>query len=293
MSTAYKSVVGLKAVAIAELVSDTESATTYSAVEAIPGAIDLQISPNNADPDVQYADDDEFDVLNPDPEISVTLEATRLPLAIQKRIYNHTLDANGVIIKKSTDEIPYFALGFKAATRSGTDIYVWLYKGRAKPLSETFHTKEGGTITRQTGKIEFTFIRRQSDKAYQVVAEDNKNGFAGGATFLNTVYETTPATVTELHALTWALTAPVEGATPETTMNDTGYTGAVTWSPTAAAFVGETVYIATVVIKAAAGYVFCPSFGAASIASLPVGATVTREGDTTVTVTVAYTATAA
>ena len=147
--------------------------------------------------------------------------------------------------------------------------------------------------TYRTGKVEFTAIKRISDGAYEAVADDNEDGFTGGATFFASVYETTPASVTELHALTWALTAPVKSATPETTMNDTGYTSAVTWSPTATTFAAATVYTATVVITAAAGYVFCPSFGAASITDLPAGATVSRDGDTAMVVTVTYPATSA
>jgi hypothetical protein len=39
--------------------------------------------------------------------------------------------------------------------------------------------------------------------------------------------------------------------------------------------------------------VFCPSFNAASIATLPAGATVNRDGDTSIVVTVTYEATSA
>lgn len=293
-ATKWKSIKGLKKVYIAELASDTDSATTYGAPEWLQGAIDVQASPNNADPDIQYADDAEHDRLYPDPEIALAIEMAALPLAVQRRILGHTLDANGVTIKNASDVKPYFAVGIRATRADGTTYRnKWYYKCAAKPITETYHTTEGGTVTRQTGKVEFTAIKRISDGAYEAVADDNEDGFTGGATFFASVYETTPATVAEIHALTWALTEPVKEATPEATMNDTGYTSAVTWSPTATAFAGSTVYTATVVITAAAGYVFCPSFSAASIASLPEGATVNRDGDTSIVVTVTYEATVA
>lgn len=71
--------------------------------------------------------------------------------------------------------------------------YVWLYKVRAKPVTENYATKEGGTITRQTGEIEWTAIKRTHDGQYQAVADEDENGFdaAKGATFLQTVYEPT------------------------------------------------------------------------------------------------------
>ena len=50
--------------------------------------------------------------------------------------------------------------------------------------------KEGDTITRQTGEIVFTAIKRTSDGQYQAVADEGANGFTtqNAATFLTTVY---------------------------------------------------------------------------------------------------------
>ena len=64
---------------------------------------------------------------------------------------------------------------------------------RAKPMTETYHTKEGSSITRQTGSIEWTAIKRTHDGRYQVVADLGQNGFdeSKAATFLESVYEPT------------------------------------------------------------------------------------------------------
>ena len=64
---------------------------------------------------------------------------------------------------------------------------------RAKPVTETYATKEGTSITRQTGEIEWTAIKRTHDGQYQAVADEDENGFtaAKGATFLQSVYEPT------------------------------------------------------------------------------------------------------
>ena len=71
--------------------------------------------------------------------------------------------------------------------------YVWLYKVRAKPMTETYKTKEGATITRQNGSVEWTAIKRTSDGRYQAVADEGENGFDStkAATFLQSVYEPT------------------------------------------------------------------------------------------------------
>ena len=69
--------------------------------------------------------------------------------------------------------------------------YIWLYKVRAKPVTENYATKEGKSITRQTGEVEWTAIRRTHDNQYQAVADEGENGFTAekGATFLESVYE--------------------------------------------------------------------------------------------------------
>ena len=62
-SPTVSSTVGLKNMVIAELVTDTEETLTYGDLQLVAGAIEASIEPQNADPDVQYADDIEFDVL--------------------------------------------------------------------------------------------------------------------------------------------------------------------------------------------------------------------------------------
>ena len=102
-----KSVIGLKNVVIAQLLTDTDEETTYDTPEAVEGAIDMSITPNNADPDVQYADDIEFDVIQPDPEVTVALEMTQLPLDIRAGIEGAKLDNKGVMVQSANDTPPY------------------------------------------------------------------------------------------------------------------------------------------------------------------------------------------
>lgn len=192
------STVGIKNVVMALLTEDTETTLTYGDVQQLAGAIDVQIAPENADPEVQYADDEEFDVLYPDPEIKVTMEQADIPLSIQEQTMGNRFDDNGVLVRTASDKPPYFALGFKSEKADGTYRYVWMLKGRAAPMTETYHTKEGKTITRQTGKIEITFIKRTHDNEYQMLADEGQNGFTPekAKTFLDSVYESVFATTT-------------------------------------------------------------------------------------------------
>ena len=187
------STVGLKNVVIAPLTSDTETEHTYGELQLMAGAIEASITPENADPDVQYADDIEFDTLYPDPELTFSTSMADIPLSIQEQIFGNQIDDNGVLVRTASDRPPYFAVGFKSEKSDGTYRFIWLYKVRAKPMTETYKTKEAATNTRQNGSVEWTAIKRTHDGPYQAVADEGENGFDStkAATFLQSVYEPT------------------------------------------------------------------------------------------------------
>ncbi|MEA5068494.1 MAG: major tail protein [Christensenellaceae bacterium] len=187
---AVSSTVGLKNMVLAPLIEDTEAATTYGTLQKVAGAIEASVTPENTDPDIQYYDDVEGDVLYPDPELRFKTKLADLPLIIQEMIYNNKIDDNGVLVRTASDKPGYFAVGFMSEKANGKFRFVWLYKVRAKPVTENYQTKEGATITRQTGEIEWTAIKRTSDGRYQAVADEGENGFdaAKAATFLESVY---------------------------------------------------------------------------------------------------------
>ena len=190
-SPKVSSTVGLKNVVLSPLLTDTDEGHTYGDLQLVAGAIEASVTPDNTDPDVQFADDAEFDTLYADPEISFKLKMADIPLTIQEMIFANSIDDNGVLIRTAQDKPPYFAVGFKSEKSDGKYRYVWLYKVRAKPLTENFATKEGKTINRQTPEVEFTAIKRTHDGRYQAVADEGENGFTAekAATFLTSVYE--------------------------------------------------------------------------------------------------------
>ena len=189
-SPTVSSTVGLKNVVLAPLVEDTEETLTYGELQLVAGAIEASITPENADPDVQYYDDIEGDVLYADPELAFKTKMADLPLIIQEMIFGNKIDDNGVLIRSSTDKPPYFAVGFMSEKSNHKFRYVWLFKVRAKPVTENYATKEGTTITRQTGEVEWVAIKRTHDNQYQAVADEGENDFTAekGTTFLQSVY---------------------------------------------------------------------------------------------------------
>lgn len=185
------STIGMKNVVIAPVETDTDTETTYGALVKLAGAIDASITPQNTEAEVQYADDGEYDVVYPDPEVEFRLKMADIGLDARAMLFKNTIDGNGVLIKNAMDKPPYFAVGFKSEKADGTYRYVWLYKVRATPMTENYATKEGETVTRQTGEINFTAVKRTSDGNYQAVADEGVNGFTAekAATFLDGVYE--------------------------------------------------------------------------------------------------------
>ena len=90
-SPTVSSTVGLKNMVIAPLEVDTEETLTYGDLQLVAGAIEASIAPENADPDVQYFDDIEGDVLYPDPELTFTTKMADIPLVIQEMIFGSVL----------------------------------------------------------------------------------------------------------------------------------------------------------------------------------------------------------
>lgn len=110
-----------------------------------------------------------------------------------------------------------------------------------------------------------------------------------------TVTITAASPSVEIGAALYKVTAPVKSATPQATHDaGTGYTAAITWSPTGSTFAGSTVYTATVVYTAASGYVFAEDFSAIDVVNLPAsGTSVVRDSATQLTITAVNAATGA
>ena len=99
---------------IAPLTVDTEETLTYGELQLVAGAIEASIAPQNTDPDIQYADDVEFDVLYPDPELTFTTKMADIPLSIQEMIFGNEIDEySGSAFYAKSEEAPMtFAMMF-------------------------------------------------------------------------------------------------------------------------------------------------------------------------------------
>lgn len=88
-------------------------------------------------------------------ECSLTL--ADLPMAMQAAILGHTYDATEkTLIKKAGDVAPYIALGFEFEMQDNSKMAVWMYKGKANPVSMSGETK-GENISYGTNDLSITF----------------------------------------------------------------------------------------------------------------------------------------
>ena len=83
-SPAVSSTVGLKNMVIARSPRIPRKVPPTAPCRPSPGRLRLPSPPESADPDVQYADDHEFDTLYPDPEVTFSTSMADIPLAIQR-----------------------------------------------------------------------------------------------------------------------------------------------------------------------------------------------------------------
>ena len=183
------STIGLRAIVVAKLLTDeTDSTPTYDPVQPLIGAIDLDVSDNSGEPDAQYYDDGEHDVVLPDPELSGTIELADLPPEKQALLLGYKVDKNGVVIHNADDKPPYFAWGFKSKKSNGVDRYVWYYKGRCT-MPQAKHTTKQKDLNRQTTKMKVTFVKLNSTGNARAFVDEDSEAFATAkATFFNAPY---------------------------------------------------------------------------------------------------------
>lgn len=189
---ATSSTVGLRDVVVCFMTKDDSDGTTYEAdVQPLAGAIEAVITPENTDPEVQEADDGEFDAVYPSPHGTIAVNLVDIPISLRPRILGGYLDVNGVYINGAKDQQSYFAIGFKSQKADGTDRYMWLYKVRARPMTENYATRGTTSVTRQQAQVTLDYMTRQSDGNWRGMCDVGQNGFTEDKanTFFDTVYE--------------------------------------------------------------------------------------------------------
>lgn len=169
-----------------------ESTETYDVPVHVPGLIQMNVSPTVNSVNLS-ADDKIYDTADSLGAINVTLGLANLPTEDQAALLGHTVNADGVLIRKSTDQAPYVAVGYRRRMSNGKYRYVWLYKGKFRVYDQNADTK-GETPTYQTPSINGTFMPRDKDELWQATANEGDPGIPSQtlADWFDAVYEETP-----------------------------------------------------------------------------------------------------
>jgi PKD repeat protein len=160
------------------------------------------------------------------------------------------------------------------------------------PTSWNWVFGDGFSSTNQNPSHEFT-----TNGTYTVNLTVNKSGVDSNTSSCTITVNPAPTTknISSVVLIT-GVTSPVYGATPDTTASsDTEGISNVTvsWNPNPTKFASETQYTATIVVRAASGYVFNITKPTVSLdGSTMSESNVTRNSDTQLTITYTYPKTA-
>lgn len=169
--------IGLKNVVYALLETDPEEGgkATYKPAVRIPGAISANINPNSSN-ETLFADDGPYETASTIGQISLEMNVADLPLEAQAALFGHTLSAEGVLIRKSSDTPPWLAVGFKSLKSNGSYRYTWLAKGKFGMPEQNNETK-GDSVAFQTPTTSGSFVKRECDDEWERHIDEDSTGY--------------------------------------------------------------------------------------------------------------------
>jgi phi13 family phage major tail protein len=170
--------IGLKDIHIALITSDSDGVeTVYAAPIKIAGAIAAKIT-KNTNEEVLYSDDSVEDTLTNFDSIDIEVEVSALDMASRAKIQGSKY-VKGALAESKGDIPPDLALGFRAKKGNGKYRYVWLLKGKFKPVDDEYATSEDKAKP-QTAKLKGKFVSRLFDGNHQLIADEDSVGIEAG-----------------------------------------------------------------------------------------------------------------
>ena len=103
---------------VTETTTTAGTSTTYGTPVAMPGAVGMNLDPNQEQGDF-YADDGVYYITQNDAKYEGDLEIANIPVQFMKDIFGDTEDSNGVLFETTDNPIKYFALMFETTGDAG------------------------------------------------------------------------------------------------------------------------------------------------------------------------------
>ncbi len=213
-----KSKIGLDSLYFCLVTQDDITAYVAATPEYLAPSATASMEPQN-NFEIQYADNQPYEVMTAEAETKILLEVTGLSLAQLAVIIGRTFDVSTGRMYDNGGVPPYVALGFRALKSNGHYRYYWFLKGKFAMPKEEVETL-AAKPSPKTLKIDFTAIRTVykyslpgsiTDSVKRVVGDDDTTNFTVAATWFSQVQ--TPTT-TAPPSLT-VTPVPANGATAQ------------------------------------------------------------------------------
>ncbi|MNG96004.1 hypothetical protein D3C79_550550 [compost metagenome] len=142
----------------------TEGVATYGATTRVPGIISANVNPNSSNATL-FAENGPYETASTIGEIGLELNVADLTFEHQAELFGHSI-VNGVLIRKSSDQPPWVAVGYKTLKSNGRSRYTWLAKGKFA-LPEQANETKGDSINFQTQTASGSFVKRECDDEWE------------------------------------------------------------------------------------------------------------------------------
>lgn len=186
----YKSRVGLDSLYIAEVTQDDSLGYVADTPEYFAPAAEATQEPSSSF-EIQFADDQPYDVMTGEGETKVNLTVTGLPLAMLAKITGRAFDATTGRMYDNGGSAPYVALSFRSKKTNGSYRYVQFLKGVFSMPKEDAKTKADKSEA-QTVQLVYTAIRTVhkwslgggvTDSVKRVVGDTDTDAFSATGWF--------------------------------------------------------------------------------------------------------------
>ncbi|WP_049869532.1 major tail protein [Paenibacillus sp. D9] len=183
--------IGLDMLHYAIITTAADGTETYGTPKALKDVRTATVSPET-NTESLYADDRLVEVATSLGGIELELEVRDIPTEDYAALTGATIDANGVVVDKSTDNAPFVAVGWRSRKTNGAYRHYWLYKGKFGLPEDEFATKED-SASFQTPKITGTFMPREDGQWRAKVDSDGTDVPVGIiSSWFTKVYDGTP-----------------------------------------------------------------------------------------------------
>ena len=177
---------GLRNVFYSKMTIGENNAVTYATPVAIPGAVNLSLSPSGDSSDF-YADDSIYFQDNANQGYEGDLEIALIPDSFLEDILGCSIDENGAIVESADAVASSFALAFEVQGDQ-RNRRTWLYNCTATRPNQEAATAEASK-TPTTDTLTLRVMPRLSDKKVKVTMTKSDTNATAFESFFDEVYE--------------------------------------------------------------------------------------------------------